>query len=115
MREAEPKFGASTHKYKRFKTHHSLTFHWESVPFLWHYRVQYSDYKTSSALPLLLQVGEGEFLDRWEPGRPLGRRQAFVLQMLRQALEGLAFMHGQQRLHQSVGPSSLVLNLTDER
>lgn len=60
-------------------------------------------------------MGEGEFLDRWEPGRPLRQRQAFVLRMLRQALEGLAFMHSQQRLHQSVGPSSLVLNLTDER
>ena len=38
-----------------------------------------------------------------------------MVQLLRQAMEGLAFLHSQERLHQSVGPSSLVLNLTDER
>ena len=61
------------------------------------------------------QVGEGEFFDRWEPDRPLARRRAFVTRALRQALQGLAFMHARQRLHQSVGPASLVLNLMDER
>ncbi len=33
------------------------------------------------------QVGDGEFLDRWEPGRPLARRQGFVLRMLRHVLQ----------------------------
>ena len=33
------------------------------------------------------QVGEGEFLDRWEPGRPLARRQGFVLRLLRHVLQ----------------------------
>ena len=65
--------------------------------------------------PRRVQVGEGEFLDRWETWRPLARRQRFVLRALRHVLQALSFMHARQRLHQSVGPSSVVLNLTAER
>ena len=38
-----------------------------------------------------------------------------MLRMLRQAMIALAFMHGRQRLHQSLGPGSLLLSSTDER
>lgn len=31
------------------------------------------------------------------------------------ALQGLAFMHANNRLHQSIGPASVILNKTDER
>ncbi|EIE22208.1 hypothetical protein COCSUDRAFT_42575 [Coccomyxa subellipsoidea C-169] len=42
------------------------------------------------------------------------RRQAFALEVLRQTLKGLAYMHSRNRLHQSVGPSSVILSGTDE-
>ena len=50
---------------------------------------------------------------------PLSKRSldaaAHVLQVLRHALEGVAHLHGQQRLHQSLGPGSVVLSTVQER
>eukprot|EP00192_Tetraselmis_astigmatica_P011306 CAMPEP_0117664572 /NCGR_PEP_ID=MMETSP0804-20121206/9300_1 /TAXON_ID=1074897 /ORGANISM="Tetraselmis astigmatica, Strain CCMP880" /LENGTH=367 /DNA_ID=CAMNT_0005471831 /DNA_START=247 /DNA_END=1350 /DNA_ORIENTATION=- len=60
-------------------------------------------------------VGEGEFWDRFDSERPLKRRKIFVLKCLRQMLQGLAFMHSRNRLHQSLGPGSLLLSTTQER
>jgi hypothetical protein len=60
-------------------------------------------------------LGDGEFLDAFDAERPVLRRRTFVLCALRQALAGLAFMHDNGRLHQSVGPSSLVLDRVEER
>jgi len=60
-------------------------------------------------------VGEGEAWDRFDPQKPLRRRQAFMIKGLRGAFQGLDFMHGKDWLHQSMGPSSVVLSTTDER
>ncbi len=60
-------------------------------------------------------VGGDELFDRFSPAKPLARRREFVLQLLRQVMEGLAYMHRRFRLHQSLGPASVVLNSTDER
>eukprot|EP00873_Tetraselmis_striata_P006732 jgi/Tetstr1/426996/TSEL_017203.t1 len=51
-------------------------------------------------------LGEGEVWDMFDKSRPIARRQM---------LRGLAFMHKHQRLHQSLGPNSLVLSTTQER
>ena len=56
----------------------------------------------------------GPAQDSFDPGRPLARRRAFVREVVRQGLRGLAAMHARQRLHQSLGPASLLLSTTDE-
>ncbi|CAK7333675.1 unnamed protein product [Dovyalis caffra] len=43
------------------------------------------------------------------------RRRYFVIRLLRGAITGLAYMHDHDRLHQSLGPSSIVLNTIAER
>ncbi|CAH8316712.1 unnamed protein product [Eruca vesicaria subsp. sativa] len=42
------------------------------------------------------------------------RRRNFVITILQGAMRGLAFMHANDRLHQSLGPSSIVLNTPAE-
>eukprot|EP00897_Mesotaenium_endlicherianum_P001274 jgi/Mesen1/1174/ME000124S00211 len=60
-------------------------------------------------------VGEGELWDRWDRSRPITRRQRYILAVLRGVMRGLAFLHSRGRLHQSLGPASVGLNLVDER
>ncbi|KAI8029096.1 hypothetical protein LOK49_LG01G01916 [Camellia lanceoleosa] len=43
------------------------------------------------------------------------RRRFFVIKLLHGALCGLAYMHDHDRLHQSLGPASVVLNTVDEK
>eukprot|EP00271_Cylindrocystis_brebissonii_P006493 TRINITY_DN19272_c0_g1_i1.p1 TRINITY_DN19272_c0_g1~~TRINITY_DN19272_c0_g1_i1.p1 ORF type:complete len:526 (+),score=72.01 TRINITY_DN19272_c0_g1_i1:372-1949(+) len=59
-------------------------------------------------------VGEWDFWDRFDRDRPLLRRQKFIVQVLRGVMAGLAFMHARGRLHQSLGPASVMLNTGDE-
>ncbi|KAG0454067.1 hypothetical protein HPP92_025371 [Vanilla planifolia] len=40
----------------------------------------------------------------------LKRRRYFIIKLLNGAITGLAFMHDHDRLHQSIGPASVVLN-----
>lgn len=54
-------------------------------------------------------VGEWEFWDRFDKSRPIQRRRIFVTKLLRGAFQGLAVMHARGRLHQSLGPASVVL------
>ena len=54
-------------------------------------------------------VGEQEFWDRFDPELALERRRRFVVKLLRGVLGGLAYMHRKGRLHQSLGPASVVL------
>ncbi|XP_010549842.1 PREDICTED: uncharacterized protein LOC104820893 isoform X2 [Tarenaya hassleriana] len=54
----------------------------------------------------------------WNPydqDQAIKRRRNFVIKILQGAMRGLAFMHDHDRLHQSLGPSSIVLNTTAER
>lgn len=57
-------------------------------------------------------VGSGDLWDGMDPRRTLHRRHSFILSILRQGVAGLLFMHQKQRLHQSLGPNSLILNTT---
>jgi hypothetical protein len=54
-------------------------------------------------------VGEWDFWDRFDKSRPIQRRLVFITKLLRGAFQGLAFMHSRGRLHQSLGPASVVL------
>ena len=56
----------------------------------------------------------GGIADILMPMRPLARRSAFVKEAFAQACEALAYVHKRHFLHQSLGPSSLLLSTLDE-
>lgn len=45
----------------------------------------------------------------FEEDQKIKRRRIFVIKLLQGILRGLAFMHDHNRLHQSLGPASVVL------
>ncbi|XP_061354595.1 uncharacterized protein LOC133299169 [Gastrolobium bilobum] len=53
--------------------------------------------------------------NRFERGQKIKRRQYFIIKLLQGAMSGLAYMHDHGRLHQSLGPFSVVLNTISER
>ncbi|RWR81036.1 Protein kinase domain-containing protein [Cinnamomum micranthum f. kanehirae] len=60
-------------------------------------------------------LGEQRFWNPYEWEEKLKRRRIFVIRLLRGAINGLAYMHNRERLHQSLGPASVVLNTMAER
>ncbi|KAK9144246.1 hypothetical protein Sjap_004149 [Stephania japonica] len=60
-------------------------------------------------------LGEQKFWNPYEQELKIKRRRIFVIKLLRGTLSGLAYMHNRDRLHQSLGPASVVLNTTAER
>lgn len=60
-------------------------------------------------------VGDWEFLDIFDRNRPIKRRRTFIIKLLRGAFNGLVYMHSRGRLHQSLGPASVVINTMEER
>ncbi|KAF5450662.1 hypothetical protein F2P56_030993 [Juglans regia] len=60
-------------------------------------------------------LGEQISWNQFEQEQKIKRRGYFVINLLRGALRGLAFMHDHDRLHQSLGPSSILLNTIIER
>ncbi|TXG48735.1 hypothetical protein EZV62_024610 [Acer yangbiense] len=59
-------------------------------------------------------VGESSW-NRFEQEQTIRRRRFFVTKLFQGAMIGLAYMHDHDRLHQSLGPSSVVLNTIAER
>lgn len=55
------------------------------------------------------------FWNPFEQGLTFKRRRYFVIKMLQGIASGLAYMHAHDRLHQSLGPASVVLNTPSER
>lgn len=47
--------------------------------------------------------------NQFEQAQTIKRRRYFVIKLLQGAMRGLAFMHDHGQLHQSLGPSSVVL------
>ncbi|XP_052179288.1 uncharacterized protein LOC127792732 isoform X2 [Diospyros lotus] len=60
-------------------------------------------------------LGEKKFWNPFEQEQSIKRRRYFVIKLLHGALCGLAFMHDHDRLHQSLGPASVVLNTMVEK
>lgn len=60
-------------------------------------------------------VGGSGIWDGLDPQQAINRRWAFLLKVLRESITGLAFMHRKGRLHQSIGPNSLVLSTLEVR
>lgn len=47
--------------------------------------------------------------NRFEQEETIKQRRYFVIRLLQGAIKGLAYMHDHERLHQSLGPASVVL------
>ncbi|XP_020085010.1 uncharacterized protein LOC109707893 [Ananas comosus] len=62
----------------------------------------------------LLQKDQ-KFWNPFDKGQKVKRRRFFVLKLLNGAMNGLAYLHDHDRLHQSLGPSSVVLNTVVEK
>lgn len=56
-----------------------------------------------------LVLGEQMSWNQFEQAQRIKRRRDFVIKLLQGAMRGLAFLHEHDRLHQSLGPSSIVL------
>ncbi|KAH7522225.1 hypothetical protein FEM48_Zijuj07G0115800 [Ziziphus jujuba var. spinosa] len=70
---------------------------------------------TSEKVSKLLSLGETVSWNRFEQAETIKRRRYFVIKMLQGLFKGLAYMHDHERLHQSLGPASIVLNTIVER
>ncbi|KAE8077488.1 hypothetical protein FH972_016048 [Carpinus fangiana] len=62
-----------------------------------------------------LVLGEQMSWNQFEQVQRIKRRRDFVIKLLQGAMRGLSFLHEHDRLHQSLGPSSIVLNTIIER
>lgn len=59
--------------------------------------------------------GQQNFWNPYERDQTIKRRRRFVVKLLQGAMRGLAYLHNHDRLHQSLGPSSIVINTIVER
>ncbi|KAG8071961.1 hypothetical protein GUJ93_ZPchr0006g45075 [Zizania palustris] len=79
-------------------------------------RYSAADYaKLSSERKLKEQSGSTSFWNPYDRAYRLELRQYFVLRLLNGAMTGLVHMHSHDRLHQSLGPSSVVLNTAADK
>lgn len=63
---------------------------------------------TSEKISKNRSAGEN-YWNTFEQEQIIKRRRYFVIKLFQGAMIGLAYMHGHDRLHQSLGPSSVVL------
>ncbi|OEL24949.1 hypothetical protein BAE44_0014027 [Dichanthelium oligosanthes] len=79
-------------------------------------RYSAADYaKITSERQLKEQSGDMPFWNPYNRAYKLELRRYFVLKLLNGAMSGLVHMHNHDRLHQSLGPSSVVLNTVMEK
>lgn len=64
---------------------------------------------SSEKLSKSRSLGVGMSWNYFEQEEIVSRKRFFVIKLLQGAMLGLAFMHEHERLHQSLGPSSVVL------
>lgn len=51
----------------------------------------------------------GQVWNKFEQEETIKRRRYFVTKLLQGTMRGLAYMHDHERLHQSLGPASVIL------
>ncbi|XP_061993168.1 uncharacterized protein LOC133711023 [Rosa rugosa] len=61
------------------------------------------------------RAGGGQVWNKFEQEQTIKRRRYFVTKLLQGTMRGLAYMHDRERLHQSLGPASVILNTIVER
>lgn len=71
--------------------------------------------RVSEATSKDISKGEGRLWNPYNQELQLKRRSFFIIKLLNGAINGLAYMHNHERLHQSFGPASVVLNTVVEK
>ncbi|CAJ1926436.1 unnamed protein product [Sphenostylis stenocarpa] len=64
------------------------------------------------------RLSKNREVSSWNPfeqGLTIKRRQNFIIKLLQGVMKGLAYLHDHDRLHQSLGPFSVVLNTISEK
>ncbi|KAI4363614.1 hypothetical protein MLD38_019808 [Melastoma candidum] len=76
-----------------------------------------ADYAKASSEKLTSSSSNGNLLtwNYFQREHVIKLKQYFIMKLLRGALSGLAFMHKHEQLHQSLGPSSLIVNTLNEK
>ncbi|XP_065008824.1 uncharacterized protein LOC135639036 isoform X3 [Musa acuminata AAA Group] len=75
-----------------------------------------ADYGKSVSEANSKDTAKGEnFWNPFTKEQKMKRRRIYVIKLLNGAMNGLAYMHDHDRLHQSLGPSSVVLNTMVEK
>ncbi|XP_022890459.1 uncharacterized protein LOC111405693 isoform X2 [Olea europaea var. sylvestris] len=74
-----------------------------------------ADYAKVSSEKMSKYLGEQKLWNPFEKDVTIKRRSKFVLKLLQGAMRGLAYMHDHDRLHQSLGAASVVLNTMVEK
>eukprot|EP00210_Caulerpa_lentillifera_P005265 g5031.t2 len=74
---------------------------------------QYSQ-MASEALQKGSVIGSGDVWDILDPQRAIKRRKKVFIQIFRAVAAGLQFMHKNLKLHQSLGPESILISNLDE-
>ncbi|XP_060204094.1 uncharacterized protein LOC132632253 [Lycium barbarum] len=75
-----------------------------------------ADYaKITSEKMAKLIGGEERLWNPFELDQTIKRRRYFVIRLLHGVMRGLSYMHDNDRLHQSLGPASVVLNTVVEK
>ncbi|GAA0159234.1 non-receptor serine/threonine protein kinase [Lithospermum erythrorhizon] len=60
-------------------------------------------------------LGDKKFWNPFQRDETIKRRRYYIVMLLRGTMRGLAYMHDNDRLHQSLGPASVVLNTIAEK
>ncbi|WVZ11605.1 hypothetical protein V8G54_016135 [Vigna mungo] len=64
------------------------------------------------------RLSKSREVSSWNPfeqGVTIKRRQSFIVKLLQGVMKGVAYLHDHDRLHQSLGPFSVVLNTISEK
>ncbi|KAL3342458.1 hypothetical protein AABB24_026468 [Solanum stoloniferum] len=70
---------------------------------------------TSENMSKMIGGGEQRLWNPFELDLTIKRRRYFVVRLLHGTMRGLSYMHDNDRLHQSLGPASVVLNTVVEK
>lgn len=78
-------------------------------------RYSAADYAKTASEKMATALPADAFWNPFEREQTIGRRRYFVVRIFQGISSGLAYMHDHDRLHQSLGPASVVLNTKSER
>ena len=72
-------------------------------------RYSAADYAKTASEKMTTALPADTFWNPFEREQTIGRRRYFVVRIFQGISSGLAYMHDHDRLHQSLGPASVVL------
>lgn len=91
-------------------------YHVQWLAFRNHGKASAADYaKVMSERVSKTRADGGQVWNNFEQEETIKRRRYFVTKLLQGIMRGLAYMHDRERLHQSLGPASVILKYVASR